>query len=101
MRLFYAVLGFIMAFGMIAFLVVVQILLSRFKSVWPGLILPILSFLIGFIITLAVPAFMFVGVEILLFLLPAPIFTIIYFIVRRKHKKPLDNELRNMRAQDL
>lgn len=99
--IFLVIFSFLMVSGVFLVLVIVQVLLSRLKSAWPGLILPISLFILGFIILIGLPGFMVSGLGIIMFLLPITILTAIYFIVRRKRKIPKIDELRNMRAQDL
>jgi hypothetical protein len=101
MSTFVTVLSFVMVAGMFLVLVIVEVLLSRLQSAWPGLILPLLFFMLGFIIVMGFPASMISGMGLLMFLLPVTILTVIYVILRRKHKTPRSDELRKMRAQDL
>jgi hypothetical protein len=95
------IFSFVMVSGMFLVLVIIEVLLSRLKSAWPGLILPIVFFLLGFSIVLGIPASMISGLGLMIFLLPVTILTVIYFIMRRIRKIPSGNELRKMRAQDL
>lgn len=101
MNIFLVILSFLMASSMFLVLLVVQVLLSRLKSAWPGLILPILFLLPGFIILMSIPDFMVSGLGLTMYLLPEIILTAIYFIVHRNRKIPTSDELCKMRAQDL
>lgn len=89
----------------IAGVIVLQIFLSKRESKWPGLVLPIISFLISFIypLNMAIPS---VGGFIFALVLGWPIANIptivlltIYFACRGKQRR--NKQLDKMNIQDL
>ncbi len=88
--------------------IVLQVFLSRSKSKYLGLILPIISFVIGLVITISVFLYegAIVGGAIIVFFLmqiPTIIYLVVYIIVRStiKSKDTEKSELEKMSIQDL
>ena len=80
--------------------ILLQIFLSRTESKWPGLVLPVLSF----VCSLIIPLNMIVanGVVLLAWLIvniPTVILLLVYFICREKYRKK--NQMEKMKIQDL
>ena len=97
------VLIFILA--LLAGVVLLQIFLSKKESKWPGLVLPILSFLISFLypLNMAIPS---AGGFIIALLwgwiianIPTYVLLAIYFVCREKYRKR--KQLDKMNIQDL
>ena len=89
----------------IAGVIVLQIFLSKRESKWPGLVLPIMSFLISFIypLNMAVPSvggfFIALILGWLIANIPTYILLAIYFACRGKYRKR--KQLNKMNIQDL
>lgn len=80
--------------------ILLQIFLSRTESKWPGLVLPVLSF----VCSLIIPLNMIVanGVVLLAWIIvniPTVILLLVYFICREKYRKK--NQMEKMKIQDL
>lgn len=99
---FYNSLILAMLFVVLPIVTIIQILLCKLKSGFPGLILPLLLLYPGSMFSLAFFASpsSFV-IPLVVFVLPEITMLSIYFYIRRKPKTPTSDELRNMRAQDL
>jgi hypothetical protein len=98
-----SILGIFLLFaliGLFAVMIIIQVLLSKMKSGVPGLILPAIALTLGFITTLSSLASMILF-PLIVFILPAVVFIVIYIVIRRTRKTPASDELRHMRAQDL
>ena len=88
-------------------IIVLQVFLSRVESRWPGLIIPIISFLLGLLYPLSmVPAdgitvlFIFEVIAVwFLANIPTFIFLAIYFGCQAKHRQK--RQLDKMNIQDL
>lgn len=94
------IFGILMGLAMLSILIIIQVLLSRLKWYWPGLILPILFFVVGFVLSLSLPVQMG-WFPILTPIVLAIVLFAIHFMLYRNRKLPTSNELRQMRAQDL
>lgn len=80
--------------------ILLQIFLSRTESKWPGLVLPVLSF----VCSLIIPLNMIVanGVVLLAWIIvniPTVLLLLVYFICREKYRKK--NQMEKMKIQDL
>ena len=80
--------------------ILLQIFLSRTESKWPGLVLPVLSF----VCSLIIPLNMIVanGVVLLAWIIvniPTVLLLLLYFICREKYRKK--NQMEKMKIQDL
>ena len=80
--------------------ILLQIFLSRTESKWPGLVLPVLSF----VCSLIIPLNMIVanGVVLLAWIIvniPTVILLLVYFICREKYRKK--NQMEKMKILDL
>jgi hypothetical protein len=94
------IFGILLVVMMLAIPVIIQVLLSKLKWYWPGLILPILFFVVGFMLLLSLPVE--IGwVPILTPIFIAILLLAIHFMLWRNRKLPTSDELRQMRAQDL
>lgn len=99
---FYNNLIFAMLFVVLPIITIIQILLCKLKSGFPGLILPLLLLYPGFSFSAVFFAFPWLFmIPLVVFVLPEITLLTIYFYIRRKPKAPTSDELRNMRAQDL
>lgn len=94
------IFGILIISGMLSILITIQVLLSKLKWYWPGLILPLLFFILGFALSLSLPAQMG-WFPILTPIVLAIILFAIHFMLYRNRKLPTSDELRQMRAQDL
>lgn len=94
------IFGILMGVGMFSIIIIIQFFLSRLKSNWPGLVLPIISFIFSLTFSLTLPSQMG-WFPILSPLILAIFLGAIYVVLRRNRKLPTSSELRNMRAQDL
>ena len=95
----------IFTLALLAGVILLQIYLSKRESKWPGLVLPILSFVISFLypLNMAIPS---VGVFIIALLwgwiianIPTYVLLAIYFACREKYRKR--KQLDKMNIQDL
>ena len=80
--------------------ILLQIFLSRTESKWPGLVLPVLSF----VCSLIIPLNMIVanGVVLLAWIIvniPTVLLLLVYFVCREKYRKK--NQMEKMKIQDL
>jgi len=99
---FYNGLILAMLFVVLPIITIIQILLCKLKSGFPGLILPLLLLYPGLMFSTAFFAFpRAYMIPLVMFVLPEVVMLSIYFYIRRKPKTPTSDELRNMRAQDL
>lgn len=94
-------------------IVLLQIFLSRWESRWPGLILPVLSFLFSLCVTYGAALFAYMSTQdtglgdviistLLLFLsynIPTLVLLAIYFVCRGKYNRK--KQLNKMNIQDL
>ena len=86
-------------------LVVLQVFLSKRESKWPGLILPLLSFLYSLVMALSAVAYNGgipwgpILASLILGNIPTVILLAIYFACREKHRKR--SELDKMHINDL
>ena len=82
-----------LAFAFLIGIVLLQIFLSRTERKWPGLILPIISFLFGFLYLYNMSAGTLIWQVFFVWLLgniPTIIFLAIYFACRPKRKQTAD-----------
>lgn len=86
--------------------ILLQIFLSRTESKWPGLVLPVLTFLLSLILPLNVMATPDIGAALLLMLvvllignIPTVILLVIYFVCREKFAKK--KQMEKMQILDL
>lgn len=95
----------IFTLALLAGMILLQIYLSKRESKWPGLVLPILSFVISFLypLNMAIPS---VGGFIIALLwgwiianIPTYVLLAIYFVCREKYRKR--KQLDKMNIQDL
>ena len=95
----------IFTLALLAGVILLQIYLSKRESKWPGLVLPILSFVISFLypLNMAIPS---VGGFIIALLwgwiianIPTYVLLAIYFVCREKYRKR--KQLDKMNIQDL
>ncbi len=90
---------------LLAGVILLQIYLSKRESKWPGLVLPIISFLISFIypLNMAIPSVggFFVALLLgwLIVNIPTYVLLAIYFACRGKYRKR--KQLNKMNIQDL
>ena len=80
----------ILAFAFLIGIVLLQIFLSRTERKWPGLILPVISFLFGFLYPFNMSAGTLIWQVFFVWLLwniPTIIFLAIYFACRPKRKQ--------------
>lgn len=95
----------IFALVLLVGMIILQINLSRRESKWPGLVLPIVSFLISFIypLSMAIPAvggfFIALILGWLIANIPTYVLLAIYFACRGKYRKR--KQLDKMNIQDL
>ena len=80
--------------------ILLQIFLSRTESKWPGLVLPVLSF----VCSLIIPLNMIVanGVVLLAWIIvniPTVLLLLVYFVCREKYRKK--NQMEKMKILDL
>ena len=80
--------------------ILLQIFLSRTENKWPGLVLPVLSF----VCSLIIPLNMIVanGVVLLAWIIvniPTVLLLLVYFVCREKYRKK--NQMEKMKIQDL
>lgn len=88
-------------------IVFLQIYLSKRENKWPGLILPVIAFIISFVVPLNMVApgeisFSFIVAMLIGFLganLPTLLFLLIYFVGREKLRRK--EQLEKMNIQDL
>ena len=90
----------------LAGVVLLQIFLSRRESRWPGLVLPLISFLYALLLVLNAAHFVSMAHTVLTMVLvfvigniPTAVLLAIYFACRGKRKKR--DELERMRIEDL
>lgn len=82
-----------LAFAFLIGIVLLQIFLSRTERKWPGLILPVISFLFGFLYLYNMSAGTLIWQVFFVWLLgniPTIIFLAIYFACRPKRKQTAD-----------
>ena len=92
--------GILMGILTLAIIIMIQVFLSKRKSNWPGLILPILAFVIGGANSVILPTQMGWFPIIIPIILAIFLFAI-HILLRRNRRPPISDELRQMRAQDL
>ncbi len=81
--------------------ILLQVFLCRMDSKWPGLILPIISFLIGLLSSFNMVTTNNLSYQVLFYFIPSLVFSVIYVVIRRNRGNKKTDELRKMRAQDL
>lgn len=82
-----------LAFAFLIGIVLLQIFLSRTERKWPGLVLPVISFLFGFLYLYNMSAGTLIWQVFFVWLLgniPTIIFLAIYFACRPKRKQTAD-----------
>lgn len=93
---------------LIAGIIVLQIFLSGSKRKWPGLIIPVLSFIYSLIGVLGIAAFGaasagevggMIAIVLLLMNIPTAVLIAIYFVVRERKRK--NKEIDKMNIKDL
>lgn len=100
MNVILEIFAVLICLGLLGVVVFVQFLLCKLKSGLPGMIMPMILFILGFL-----TSFVSVGSMVIfpltVFVIPAIVLITIYIVMRRNRKSPLSGELRQMRAQDL
>ena len=102
---FSEIVNVLVSLAFIVGIFLLQIFLSRTESKWPGLVLPVITFLFSLLLPLNLIGTLDAGLILTLLLLlilgnlPTLILLAVYFVCREKYRKK--NQMEMMKIQDL